>query len=197
MVCYGIIMVWYGVMMMWYDITEDLNKYDVIGLEWLCNKPNRVIKSQRNVDDMWLTSDWVLWLTLWLTHEKWTKSIMKYENFNRVMQEHHYVITGFVFLIDGAQFCGDQRSRSWLPSPQLNWSMLPAYMQWRGPSGFDGSSVRCSAHFATWQSSTAIINPPLCSPRMFPCLNQAYWHSVSFYSFLSRKWTCSFPLLPK
>ena len=41
---YGIIMVQYGVMM-WYDITEDLKKYDVIGLEWLCKEPNRVIKS--------------------------------------------------------------------------------------------------------------------------------------------------------
>ena len=48
MVCYGIIMVQYGIMMMCYDITED----HVIGLEWLCNKPNRVIKSQRNVNNV-------------------------------------------------------------------------------------------------------------------------------------------------
>ena len=68
MVCYGIIMVRYGVMMMWYDIIEDLNKYDVIGLEWLDNQPYKVIKSQRNINDVWLTSYWVLWLTLWLTY---------------------------------------------------------------------------------------------------------------------------------
>ena len=49
MMCYGIIMVRYGVMMMSYDVIEDLKKYDVIGLEWLCNEPHRVIKSQRNI----------------------------------------------------------------------------------------------------------------------------------------------------
>ena len=36
-------------MMMSYDVIEDLNKYDIIGLEWLYNEPNRVIKSQRNI----------------------------------------------------------------------------------------------------------------------------------------------------
>ena len=49
MVCYGIIMVLYDVIMMLYDVIEDLKKHDIIGLEWLCNEPNRVIKSQRNI----------------------------------------------------------------------------------------------------------------------------------------------------
>ena len=49
MMCYGIIMVWYGVIMMLCDIIEDLKKYNITGLEWLCKEPNRVIESQRNV----------------------------------------------------------------------------------------------------------------------------------------------------
>ena len=63
MVCYGIIMVRYGVIMMSCDVIEDLKKYDVTGLEWLCKEPNRAIKSQR----------YVYRVTDYLMHEKRTK----------------------------------------------------------------------------------------------------------------------------
>ena len=54
---------------MLYDVIEDLKKYDITDLEWLCKEPHRVIKSQRNVKmyDWHLTDDVTDFVTDYVT----------------------------------------------------------------------------------------------------------------------------------